>query len=80
MTPLYAATLVALVLLRYKSAVLALPDCTSSPLKSNKICDVTASPASRAAALVDAMQTQEKLDNLVRYGPMEVGAAAHKYT
>jgi beta-D-xylosidase 4 len=36
-------------------------------LKSNKICDVKASPSERAAALVAAMQTQEKLDNLMRY-------------
>lgn len=42
------------------------PDCASGPLKSNKICDVTASPPERAAALVAAMQDQEKLDNLVR--------------
>jgi xylan 1,4-beta-xylosidase len=42
------------------------PDCANGPLKSNKICDVKASPSERAAALVAAMQTQEKLDNLVR--------------
>jgi beta-D-xylosidase 4 len=42
------------------------PDCVNGPLKSNKICDVTASPPDRAAALVAAMQQQEKLDNLVR--------------
>jgi beta-D-xylosidase 4 len=41
-------------------------DCASGPLKSNKICDTTASPPERAAALVAAMQQQEKLDNLVR--------------
>jgi hypothetical protein len=44
------------------------PDCANGPLKSNKICDVKASPSDRAAALVAAMQTQEKLDNLMRYG------------
>jgi beta-D-xylosidase 4 len=43
------------------------PDCANGPLKSNKICDVKASPSERAAALVAAMQTQEKLDNLMRY-------------
>jgi beta-D-xylosidase 4 len=42
------------------------PDCANGPLKSNKICDVSASPTERAAALVAAMQTQEKLVNLVR--------------
>lgn len=42
------------------------PDCANGPLKSNRICDVNAAPAERAAALVAAMQTQEKLDNLMR--------------
>jgi beta-D-xylosidase 4 len=42
------------------------PDCANGPLKDNKICDVTAAPAERAAALVEAMQTNEKLDNLMR--------------
>ncbi|KAH8725188.1 beta-xylosidase [Phaeosphaeriaceae sp. PMI808] len=41
------------------------PDCASGPLKGNKICDKSASPADRAAALVAAMQTSEKLDNLM---------------
>lgn len=43
------------------------PDCVRGPLSTNAICDVNASPSKRAAALVAAMQTQEKLDNLVRY-------------
>ena len=43
------------------------PDCTNGPLKSNKICDTSATPAERAAALVAAMTQQEKLANLVRY-------------
>lgn len=42
------------------------PDCKNGPLKSNKICDVTASPTERAAALVSAMKQDEKLANLVR--------------
>ncbi|EOA88301.1 glycoside hydrolase family 3 protein [Exserohilum turcica Et28A] len=41
------------------------PDCTSGPLKNNTICNVNASPSKRAAALVAAMEPQEKLDNLV---------------
>ncbi|USP79452.1 glycoside hydrolase family 3 protein [Curvularia clavata] len=41
------------------------PDCVRGPLSTNAICDVNASPSKRAAALVAAMQTQEKLDNLV---------------
>ena len=43
------------------------PDCISGPLASNKICDKNASPPERAAALVAAMEDQEKLDNLMRY-------------
>lgn len=43
------------------------PDCTNGPLSTNAICDVNAPPHERAAALVAAMEPQEKLDNLVRY-------------
>lgn len=39
----------------------------NGPLKSNKICDVKATPLDRAKALVAAMTQQEKLANLVRY-------------
>lgn len=42
------------------------PDCVNGPLKSNKICDVKATPDERAAALVSAMNQDEKLANLVR--------------
>ncbi|KAF1995577.1 glycoside hydrolase family 3 protein [Amniculicola lignicola CBS 123094] len=45
------------------------PNCISGPLKSNKICDVDAEPAERAAALVAAMSQQEKLANLVSKSP-----------
>jgi len=45
----------------------ALPDCVNGPLKSNKVCNVTESPANRAAALVEVMQSSEKLQNIVRY-------------
>ncbi|RYP45472.1 hypothetical protein DL768_008192 [Monosporascus sp. mg162] len=41
------------------------PDCTKEPLASNKICDVTASPPERAAALVEVMLPGEKLENIV---------------
>lgn len=46
--------------------VRTLPDCTSEPLASNGICDTTASPGERAAALVAAMNQAEKLNNLMR--------------
>jgi hypothetical protein len=43
------------------------PNCINGPLASNTVCDVTAAPADRAAALVKAMTVAEKLDNLVEY-------------
>lgn len=42
------------------------PDCVNGPLKSNKICDTTATPAERASALVSALNQDEKLKLLVR--------------
>jgi beta-D-xylosidase 4 len=42
------------------------PDCSKKPLSSNGICDITKSPAKRAAALVAAMTPEEKVGNLVR--------------
>ncbi|KAF2281393.1 glycoside hydrolase [Westerdykella ornata] len=45
------------------------PDCVNGPLKNNKICDITAKPAERAAALVAAMTQEEKLANLVSKAP-----------
>ncbi|KAL2271342.1 hypothetical protein VTJ83DRAFT_713 [Remersonia thermophila] len=41
------------------------PDCINGPLANSTVCDVTASPADRAAALVKLMSVAEKLDNLV---------------
>ncbi|KAH6619325.1 glycoside hydrolase family 3 protein [Chaetomium sp. MPI-SDFR-AT-0129] len=41
------------------------PDCAEGPLANNTVCDVTASPADRAAALVKALKIEEKLQNLV---------------
>lgn len=43
------------------------PDCVNGPLKSNKVCDATASPADRASALVAVMTADEKLKNIIRY-------------
>lgn len=42
------------------------PDCENGPLADNLVCDVTASHADRAAALVEAMTIDEKLVNLVK--------------
>ena len=43
------------------------PDCTNGPLKSNLVCDSTAAPEARAAALVATMSNSEKLANLIKY-------------
>jgi len=62
-----ATYVVGLLLLASQPSSATLPDCVNGPLKSNKVCDVTASPADRASALVDAMESSEKLQNIVRY-------------
>lgn len=51
----------------------AFPDCVNGPLKSNKVCDVTETPANRASALVQAMQPNEKLQNIIRYVARDSG-------
>ena len=43
-----------------------LPDCVNGPLKTNKVCDQSASPKDRAAALIEILQPSEKLLNIVR--------------
>src|SRR4051812_36763235 len=43
------------------------PDCANGPLKSNQVCNTSASPETRASALVAAMSNSEKLANLVKY-------------
>lgn len=42
------------------------PDCANGPLKSNLVCDSSANPEARAAALVAAMSNSEKLANLIK--------------
>lgn len=69
MSKLTTSVSVALVHATLVSGVRTLPDCSSGPLASNGICDTTASPAERASALVSVMNTDEKLDNLVRSVP-----------
>jgi beta-D-xylosidase 4 len=63
----YAPALLALSLISSAGAIG--PDCVNGPLASNKICDKNASPPERAAALVAAMEDEEKLNNLMRYHP-----------
>jgi len=42
------------------------PDCVNGPLKSNLVCDTSATPEARAAALVAAMSNSDKLANLIK--------------
>ncbi|GAW11810.1 hypothetical protein ANO14919_011620 [Xylariales sp. No.14919] len=53
------------------AANLVFPDCINGPdiLTSNLVCDCTASPAERAAALIKAWNITEKLANLVNNSP-----------
>jgi hypothetical protein len=44
----------------------AYPDCRNELLAKNKVCDTSLSPVDRAAALVAAMNFDEKLQNIVR--------------
>ncbi len=43
------------------------PDCAAEPLKSNLVCNTSASPEDRATALVKAMANSDKLANLVKW-------------
>lgn len=58
--------LVAVLLAPVKGGV-TYPDCTNGPLKSNLVCDQSASPEARATALVGAMSNNDKLANLVKF-------------
>jgi len=42
------------------------PDCVNGPLKNNLVCDTKTAPEARAAALVAAMNNNEKLANLIK--------------
>ncbi|KAK5631517.1 hypothetical protein RRF57_007231 [Xylaria bambusicola] len=55
----------------FAAAILTFPDCINGPqiLASNIVCDKTASPAERAAALIGAWNITEKLANLVNDSP-----------
>jgi xylan 1,4-beta-xylosidase len=49
------------------TARMAFPDCVNGPeaLTKNLVCDPTAKPAERAAALIKAWNVTEKITNLV---------------
>jgi len=42
------------------------PDCENGLLAKNKVCDRTLPPPARAAALVAALNSDEKLQNIIR--------------
>ncbi|KAK2785047.1 hypothetical protein FQN52_008769 [Onygenales sp. PD_12] len=57
------------------------PDCANGPLASNTVCDRDASPSERAAALVAALNSDEKVQNLVRSakGAERIGLPAYNW-
>ncbi|KAI0409776.1 glycoside hydrolase family 3 protein [Xylaria palmicola] len=65
------------------TAKLTFPDCVNGPelLKSNLVCDTTAPPADRAAALIKAWNITEKLANLVNNsnGTARLGLAPYEW-
>ncbi|CAI4211083.1 unnamed protein product [Parascedosporium putredinis] len=56
------------------------PDCASGPLASNKVCDTTLDPYTRAKALVEAMNLQEKIANSEAEAPGIQRLGLPKYT
>jgi xylan 1,4-beta-xylosidase len=42
------------------------PDCVSGLLASTKVCGTSTPPAERAAALVELLEPEEKLQNIIR--------------
>ncbi|KAK3326815.1 glycoside hydrolase superfamily [Apodospora peruviana] len=57
------------------------PDCEKGLLANNKVCDATLSPPERAAALVAALNNEEKLANLVSKskGASRIGLPAYNW-
>ncbi|KUJ14582.1 glycoside hydrolase family 3 protein [Mollisia scopiformis] len=65
------------------SSTTTFPDCVNGPqiLITNLVCNTTASPADRAAAIVSAFNISEKLVNLVNTSPgaPRIGLAAYEW-
>ncbi|KAK4040665.1 glycoside hydrolase [Parachaetomium inaequale] len=57
------------------------PNCANGPLRSNLVCDTSAAPEARAAALVAAMSNNEKLANLINNSPgvSRLGLSAYQW-
>ncbi|TFK45792.1 beta-xylosidase [Heliocybe sulcata] len=45
------------------------PDCTSVPLKSNAVCDLTLDPITRARAIIDEFTVTELINNTMNQSP-----------
>ena len=56
---------IAVALLVGGTSASSFPDCLRGPLATNQVCNVTAAPSERAAALVAAMTLAEKQGNLI---------------
>ncbi|GAB1318406.1 xylan 1,4-beta-xylosidase [Madurella fahalii] len=69
MASLYGFALAFAALIAPARAGVKYPDCANGPLRSNLVCDTSADPAARAAALVAAMNNNEKLANLINNSP-----------
>lgn len=50
-------------------ALAAFPDCTTSPLNANPVCDMTKDPITRATALIGLFNTTELIANTVNQSP-----------
>ncbi|KAF2087560.1 glycoside hydrolase family 3 protein [Saccharata proteae CBS 121410] len=57
------AFLLSLAVLLVPLASAAFPDCANGPLRNNTVCNVSASPLDRAAALIKLFTLEEKLNN-----------------
>ncbi|PVH67779.1 glycoside hydrolase family 3 protein [Cadophora sp. DSE1049] len=81
MKPSLSAYIAGLALFASQVSSGVLPDCVNGPLKSNKVCDMKASPAERASALIKALQPNEKLQNIVSKSPgvPRVGLPAYNW-
>ncbi|KAL2072920.1 hypothetical protein VTL71DRAFT_10244 [Oculimacula yallundae] len=61
----HSSCLTGLLLLTPQVLAGVFPDCVNGPLKTNKVCDLTASPRVRASALIAALLPSEKLQNII---------------
>jgi len=65
-SPMALAVLAVLALSAPALAGITYPDCAGGSLKSNLVCNTSATPEARAKALVAAMSNSDKLANLIK--------------